>query len=454
MLRFSRTRIVLVSVAVALAVLLAIPNLIGGQAKALLPAWLAERTLSAGFDLKGGSQLILELEHDEAAKGRTGAAVKEAVDVINRRINLFAQHTASEGAIVRRQSKNRILVQVPGEDDVARLKGFLSQTAEISFHFAVFDPAELAEAMSGTLPEGTRILYSPDDPPQTYLVEDRVLLNGRDIEHADAESDGNNQHAAVRLTLTPEGSKKLQDLTEQNIGKTLAVVLDGDVISAPVIRGGITTGAAFLSGDFTLQQAQDVAAALNGGVMPARFDVVDERSVYPGLGRDAGEALALAGLIAVIGSFAFLVIAYGLFGVFASLSVCVHILMMTGILSALMMPLSVPGIAAIILTIALAVDSNVIIYERIRDESLRGNRTVKAIDKGFARAFATIFDANIVLLLIVGVLALLAEVGPVRGFAVVMVIGIVSTVFAAYSVNRLIISVWLRLNPPPKELPL
>jgi protein-export membrane protein SecD len=452
MLRFSRTRIGLVSVIVACAVLLALPTFLGERGRALLPSWLPVPALALGFDLKGGTQLILELDPSVNRDGRIGAKVKEALEVISRRVALFSHNASGERAIVERQSKNRILVQVPGVDDVARLKNFLNQTADISFRFAASEADDLSDAMAGNLPDGFQILYSPDDPPQTYLVEEKSLLGGRDIEKASAEADGDN--AIVRLTLKLDGARKLQDITRQNIGRRLAVVLDGDVISAPVIRQPITTGAALLSGSFSLEQAQDIAAVLNGGMLPARFNVVAERTVFPGMGHESGISAATAAFVAAIATFVLMVIAYGLYGIFAVVSVCVHMAMVVGIMALVGVPLSVPGIAALILTIAMAVDSNVIIYERIRDESRLGKRTISAIDKGFSRAFATIFDANIVLLLIVAVLGALAGAGPVRGFAITMAIGIVTTVFTAYSVNRLIIAMWLRLNPPPRELPL
>ncbi len=452
LLHFTKLRIAFVGVAVFCGVLLAVPNILPPSVRASLPVWLPHKALQEGFDLKGGAQLILELD-ESAVEGRSrGALVKESVAVINKRVELFFHNVNADGWTVSRLTKNRILVQVAGMDDVGRLKDYLGQTANLQFRFVRQDSDTILQNPDADLPAGVSVLYSPDDPPQSYLVEGENLLDAHHIQSASAEED-REDGGVVRLILTTNGAEKLQELTNQNIGKRLAIILDGDVVSAPVIEQPITTGTALLSGRFTYAQAQDLAAVLSSGVLPARFNVVDERTVLPGLGKDASAAGLWAALVSTLAMFAFMILMYGLFGVFSTISVIVLMAMMIGLMSALSVPLTLPALAAFILTIAMSVDANIIVYERIRDEILRGKTAVNAVDKGFFRALATILDSNIVLLLICIVLAVLAGAGPVRGFALTMVLGIFTTVFTAYSVNRLIIAVWLKLHRP-RVLPL
>jgi preprotein translocase subunit SecD len=282
---------------------------------------------------------------------------------------------------------------------------------------------------------------------EKYLIEKRALVSGGDLVDAQPGFDQRNGEPIVNFRFNSAGGRKFADVTKQNVGKRFAIVLDNKVISAPVINEPIPGGAGQISGSFTVQSANDLAILLRAGALPAPLTVVEERTVGPGLGQDsinAGEHAAYVGAALVV---IFMLVTYGLFGLFANIAVAVNVAMIFGILSLLSATLTLPGIAGIVLTVGIAVDSNVLIYERIREEARAGRTAISAIDAGFSRALATILDSNITTFIAAAVLFYIGT-GPVRGFAVTLGIGILTSLFTAFTLTRLIVAYWVRVWRP------
>jgi preprotein translocase subunit SecD len=335
---------------------------------------------------------------------------------------------------------------VPGLQDPSRLKTLLGQTAKLTFRLVdVTNPIE--PALQGHVPEGDELLYSTDNPPRPYLVERRVMVSGEDLTDAQPGFDQRSSEPIVSFRFNSSGARKFGQVTQQNVNRPFAIVLDDKVISAPVIREPILGGSGQISGSFTVEGANDLAILLRAGALPAPLHIIEERTVGPGLGADmiaAGKLSAYVGSGLVV---LFMLLTYGLFGVFASLAVAINVVLIFGILSALGATLTLPGIAGIVLTVGIAVDSNVLIYERIREEVRAGRSPLTAIDAGFKRALATIMDSNITTFIAAAVLFYVGT-GAVRGFAVTLGVGIITTVFTAFTLTRLIVALWVRWTRP------
>jgi preprotein translocase subunit SecD len=308
------------------------------------------------------------------------------------------------------------------------------------------------QAQQGGLPPDSELLPAAAPPPSNYVVKKQVLVAGGDLTDAQATFDQRTNEPVVSFKFNTSGARKFAQATQENVGLPFAIVLDGKVISAPRINEPITGGQGQISGSFTIQSANDLAILLRAGALPAPLTVVEERTVGPGLGQDSiekGELAAYVGSILVV---VFMLLTYRLFGVFANIAVAINVAMIFGLLSLLSATLTLPGIAGIVLTVGIAVDSNVLIYERIREE-LRGGRTpISAIDAGFKRALATILDSNITTFIAAAVLFMIGT-GPVRGFAVTLGIGIITTVFTAFTMTRLIVAWWVQWKRP-KTVPI
>ncbi|MET0444940.1 MAG: protein translocase subunit SecD, partial [Pseudorhodoplanes sp.] len=305
------------------------------------------------------------------------------------------------------------------------------------------------EQAQGRVPPDSELLMSSTSPKTPYLVKKEVLVSGGDLNDAQPGFDQRTNEPIVSFRFNSSGARKFADATIKNVNQPFAIVLDNEVVSAPVIREPITGGSGQISGSFTVQGANDLAILLRAGALPAPLSIIEERTVGPGLGQDSiakGELAAYIGSIFVI---LFMLLTYRLFGLFANIAVAINVAMIFGILSLLNATLTLPGIAGIVLTVGIAVDSNVLIYERIREE-LRGGRTaIAAIDAGFKRALATILDSNITTFIAAAVLFYIGT-GPVRGFAVTFGIGILTTVFTAFTVTRLIVAAWVRWKRPQR----
>jgi preprotein translocase subunit SecD len=291
------------------------------------------------------------------------------------------------------------------------------------------------------------MLPSRDSGGQRVPVERRIIVEGGDLIDAQPAFDQRTNEPIVNFRFNIRGAQRFGQVTTENVGRPLAIVLDNEVISAPRILSPITGGSGQISGRFTVQQANDLAVLLRAGALPAKLTIVEERTVGPGLGQDSIEAGQAALLIGTVLVAAFMIAVYGLLGAIAVLAVFINVGMIFGVLSVLGATLTLPGIAGILLTIGMAVDSNVLIYERIREEARLGRSAVSSLDQGFVRALGTILDANFTTLLAAGILFFLGT-GPVRGFAVTLSVGIITTVFTAYTVTRLLVATWYRYAKP------
>jgi SecD/SecF fusion protein len=412
--------------------------------------------ISAGL-FAGGT--IVEVEASEPEPGlfryaltdagityRQASALTQSIEVVGRRVN----ELGTTEPVIQRQGDDRILVQVPGLGDPQRLKDILGQTAKLTFQMVDRSmPAQ--EALEGRPPAGSTVLFSTDDPPIPYVIEDRVIVSGENLTDAQASFDQRTSEPVVSFRFDNKGAQRFGQATQENVGREFAIVLDNGVISAPVIREPILGGSGQISGNFSSDSANDLAVLLRAGALPATLTIIEERTVGPGLGADSVAAGELAGVIGSILVVGFMLVAYGFLGIIANIALIANITMMMAILTLLGATLTLPGIAGIVLTVGMAVDSNVLIYERIREERANGRSVIQAIDTGFSRALATIVDANVTTLIAAVILFYLGT-GPVRGFAVTLAIGIVTTVFTAFVFTRWMVAAWVRRSKP-KELP-
>jgi len=383
---------------------------------------------------------------DEGIDYRMGSALTQSIEVVGRRVN----ELGTTEPIIQRQGTDRILVQVPGLQDPQRLKDILGQTAKLTFQM-VDQTMPVQEAIEGRPPAGATVMYSADDPPVPYLIEDRIIVSGENLVDAQASFDQRTSEPVVSFRFDSKGAQRFGLATQQNVGKLFAIILDEQVISAPQIREPILGGTGQISGSFSVEGANDLAVLLRAGALPADLTIVEERTVGPSLGADSIQAGQFASIIAAILVFSFMFLAYGKLGFIANIALAANVALIVAILSVLGATLTLPGIAGIVLTMGMAVDSNVIIFERVREERRQGRSIVQSLDSGFQRALATVVDANLTTLIAAIILFYLGS-GPVRGFAVTLAIGIITTVFTAYTLTRWMISLWLR-RARPTELP-
>jgi preprotein translocase subunit SecD len=395
-----------------------------------------QRTITVSAN---GSTIILS-PTDPAITERVRQAVDQSIQIIERRVNELGLVEPT----IQREGADRILVQVPGLQDPSRLKEILGKTAKLDFRMV--DVSMSPEQADQARPADSEILPG-EKPGEKYLIEKRVLVSGADLTDAQPGFDQRSNEPVVNFRFNSSGARKFAEVTQANVGKPFAIVLDNKVISAPVIREPILGGSGQISGSFTVQSANDLAILLRAGALPAPLTIIEERTVGPGLGQDsinAGEHAAYAGAALVL---IFMFVTYGLFGLFANIAVAINVAMIFGVLSLLSATLTLPGIAGIVLTVGIAVDSNVLIYERIREEVRAGRTAINAIDAGFSRALATILDSNITTFIAAAVLFYIGT-GPVRGFAVTLGIGIITTLFTAFTLTRLIVAYWVRMWRP------
>jgi preprotein translocase subunit SecD len=399
-----------------------------------------QRTLDVAH-LGGGRVQITMTE--PALIERVRQAVEQSIPVIEKRINELGTVEPS----IQRQGADRIMVQVPGYEDPERLEKII--TAEAKLDFRMVDEGMPAEqALASRPPPESEILYGTSrDGRPPYLIERRMLVSGADLTDAQPGFDARTGEPVVNFRFSATGARKFAQATTENIGKRFAAVLDKEVLTAPVIREPILQGSGQISGSFTLETANDLAIMMRAGALPAKLTTIEKKLVGASVGQDSikkGKDASYYGAALVI---VFMVITYGLFGVFASIAVAVNVAMIFGVLSLLGATLTLPGIIGIVLTIGIAVDSNVLIYERIREEVRSGRSPITAIDAGFTRALATILDSNITTFIAAAVLFFIGT-GPVRGFAVTLGIGILTTVFTAFTLTRLMIAWWVRWVRP------
>jgi SecD/SecF fusion protein len=376
----------------------------------------------------------------EGVEQRTSALVSQSIEVIRNRIDELGTTEPS----IQRQGTNRILVQVPGFGDSTRLKNIISQTARLTFHM-VYPGMSAQQAQAQGLPAGTMVLPSQDGGEE-LLYED-VALGGESLVDAQPSYDQQRAMPVVSFRLDTRGAVTFGQITSANVGQRFAIVLDNQVITAPVIQQPITGGTGQISGSFTTATANDLAVLLRAGALPASLDIVEERTVDASLGADSIQHGLTAGVVASVLVITFMVIAYGLWGVFANISLVLNIVLIFGALSMLGATLTLPGIAGIVLTIGMAVDANVLIYERMREEQKAGKSPLQAINAGFSRAWSTIVDSHLTQLIAAIVLYFLGS-GPVQGFAVTLALGILTSLFTSYTVTLYFVGMWYRAKRP------
>ena len=368
-------------------------------------------------------------------------AMDDATDVVRRRIDALG---TKEPTIVR-QGANRIVVQVPGLQDPKALKELIGKTAKLEFKLVDLN-ADPAQVQQGIAPPGSQVL--PFASGQGGLaVKRRAIVTGDQLIDARQSNDTQTNAPNVVITFDTAGGKKFARVTQENVGKPFAIILDNKVLSAPNINEPILGGTASISGSFTVQSASELAIALRSGKLPVALKTVEERTAGPDLGKESIRAGVLASVIATVAVIVFMLVTYGRFGVYANIAVVLNVLVILGVMAIIGGTLTLPGIAGFVLTIGTAVDANVLINERIREERRRGRSVLQAVELGYKEASRTIFEANVTHG-ISGLIMLLLGSGPVKGFAVVLLIGICTSVFTAVLFTRMLVAQWIRRARP------
>ena len=400
----------------------------------------------SGYDLdvaRQGNDAVMLTVTDAGLTHRMTSAIQASIETIRRRVDAFGTTEPS----IQREGRSRVLVQVPGIQDVERLKKLIGETGKLEFKLVdpSANPVQVAE--SKQVPSGDELVYSSDTPPMPYVLKSQVMVGGENLVDAQPGFDSRTGEPIVSFRFDAAGAKRFGKATQENVGLPFAIVLDNKVVSAPVIREPILGGTGQISGNFTVQQANDLSVLLRSGALPAKLTVIEERTVGASLGADSiasGKTAALFGLLLVV---VFMFVAYGLFGLFANLALLINVALIFAVLSLIGATLTLPGIAGIVLVIGIAVDANVLINERIREEVRSGKSPFAAVEAGYSRALTTIIDSNLTTLIAVLVLFWLGS-GPVRGFAVTLTIGIITSMFTAVTVTRLMVAYWLRWARP------
>ena len=395
--------------------------------------------------LGAGSQPLFELSEqpdgltsiiltEQGVTDKIRKAVDQAIEVLRRRIDALGTTEPN----IQRQGTDRILVQVPGLQDPKRLKDILGTTAQLEFRMV---------ADSGAAAGDIEMLPQVEEGAAQLPIEKRVIVQGEDLIDAQPGFDSRSSEPIVNFKFNIRGAQRFGQVTSESVGRSLAIVLDRKVISAPRIQSPITGGQGQISGRFTVEAANNLAILLRAGALPAPLTIVEERTVGPGLGQDSINAGKIASYVAAVLVVGFMFVTYGLFGFFANIALEIHVVLIFAMMSLIGTTLTLPGIAGIVLTIGTAVDSNVLIYERIREEARQGRSLVASLDAGFTRAFATIIDSNVTMFIAAAILFFLGS-GPVRGFAVTMVFGIITTVVTAVTMTRMMIALWYTRSRP------
>ena len=513
MYKLSKSRVILILAVCLAGIFFAIPNML--KDKTSLPKWW--QPVNLGLDLQGGSNLLLQVKMDDVLKERMSTiedsvrqalrenrirytnltaddtSVRVKIDNANARAQAISKFTKLDDGlevtededgnitvqygefalnqlkakvveqsieIVRRridelgtkepviqgQGRDRIVVQLPGLQNPEAVKVLLGKTAKMSFHM-VDSRSTAADARRGMLSSSSRLVSGDGG---TYVISRKPVVGGENL--IDAQVAYQDGAPVVSFKFNTIGGKKFGEATKNNVGERLAIVLDNEVISAPTIQSAILGGSGVITGNFDVKSANDLALLLRSGALPAPLEVIEERTVGAGLGADSIKAGVFASIIGLIAVVLFMLAAYGLFGLFTTITVFTNLFLMLGILSLMGATLTLPGIAGVILTIGMAVDANVLIFERMREEVKAGRSTRDAADAGFTEAWRTILDSNLTTL-VAGFVLFYFGTGPVRGFAVTLTVGVLTSMFTSVTVARLIITYWLN-RFKPKKLPI
>jgi preprotein translocase subunit SecD len=384
-----------------------------------------------------GADLIVKLS-DAEKRATDDRTLRQSLEIIRRRVD----EVGTREPTITRQGDDRILIQVPGLGSADELKALIGTTAKLTFH-----PVVRRTTDGQTAPEPQNLLLpSMDEPGTFYVIDSAPVVTGEELTDAQPSFDQNGR-PAVSFRFNPSGARKFGDYTAQHIGSPFAIVLDEQVISAPVIQSHIAGGSGIITGNFNVEQSNQLAVLLRAGALPAEMNFLEERTIGPELGQDSIDAGTIAAVIGAVLVSGFMLGAYGWFGVIANVALAINIAMIFGILSVIGATLTLPGIAGIVLTMGMAVDANVLIFERIKEELKSAKGPARAIGLGYERALSAIIDGNLTTLITAAILYFVGS-GPVKGFAITLAIGIVTSAFTAIYVTRLIIVYWFERRRP------
>jgi len=404
------------------------------------------RQATTDMDLQVSDDGSVTAQYSEAALNQKKAQlIEQEIEVIRKRID----ETGTKEPTIIRQGADRIVVQLPGVKDPEKIKEIIGKTAKMTFHMV--DEAAMVSGQPGPNDIVVKVRDPKGEGGAQLIVQKTPLLSGQNLTDAQ-QSFENGGQPAVSFKFDNIGAKKFGQATAQNVGKRFAIILDKEIITAPVIKDAILGGSGVITGSFTVEKAQELALLLRAGALPANLTVIEERTVGADLGADSIEAGKKACIIAIVLIVVAMLVLYGLFGVFANVALVLNAILIFAALSALGATLTFPGIAGLVLTLGMAVDANVLILERVREEMRNGRSPVTAMEAGYREAQATIIDANATHVIATLFLFWFGS-GPIKGFAITLLIGVVTSFFTSVFVTRLMTSVWLR-RARPKQLPL
>ena len=366
------------------------------------------------------------------------SAIKQSLEIVRKRID----ESGTKEPLIQRSGKKRILLQLPGIKDPERIKELLGTTAKLTFH--MIDDDDTISLKANRAPFGKIIVADFYNPEIKYLVEKKSRVGGENLVDAKASFDPQEGHA-VSFRFDTTGAQKFGKATSENVGKRFAVILDGVVITAPVINTAITGGSGIITGNFTSQEAADLSVLLRAGALPAPLSIIEERSVGPGLGADSIAAGKIAAIIGMICVCIFMILIYGVFGLLANLSLLANLFIIVSLLGTIGATLTLPGIAGIVLTIGIAVDANVLVFERIKEEANKTTSALEAVKNGFDKALSTILDANITTL-IAALLLFVFGSGPIKGFSITLSLGVLASMFTAIMFTNFLIYLWFNFS--------
>ena len=396
--------------------------------------------MSNDLDVRAeGDEIVVTLSAAEQA-ATTERTLRQALEIIRRRID----EVGTREPTIQRQGADRILIQVPGIGSAAELKEIIGTTAQLTFQ-PVVGRGGNPDVPAGA---GNEVLPSLNDEGVYYTLVSAPVVTGEELVDAQPSFDQNNR-PAVNFRFNPMGARAFGDYTRDNIGSPFAIVLDGEVISAPVIQSHIPGGSGIITGSFTVEESTNLAVLLRAGALPAGLEFLEERTIGPELGADSIKAGQIACIVAGIAVLIFMVLSYGLFGIFANVALIINVGLIFGLLSLVGATLTLPGIAGIVLTIGMAVDANVLVFERIREEIRAGKGPARSIELGYEKAISAITDANVTTFITAVILFAMGS-GPVRGFAITLGLGILTSVFTAIFVTRLLVVIWFDRARPKK----
>ena len=393
------------------------------------------------LDIVGEDDEIIVRLSDAERRATDDRTMQQALEIIRRRID----EVGTREPTIQRQGSDRILIQVPGIGSASELKQLIGTTAQLTFQ-PVIAARVNSESLAGS---GQELLPALDDPSEFYLLDAGAVVTGEELVDAQPSFDQNGR-PAVNFRFNPSGARKFGDYTAENIGNPFAIVLDNEVISAPTIQSHIPGGSGIITGSFTIEESTELAILLRAGALPAGLTFLEERTIGPELGADSIQAGKVACIVAFGAVLVFMAASYGLFGIFANVALLINVGLIFGLLSGIGATLTLPGIAGIVLTIGMAVDANVLIFERIREELVSAKGPARAIELGYEKAMSAILDANITTFIAAVILFVMGS-GPVRGFSITLGLGIITSVFTAIFVTRLLIVMWFERRRP-KEI--